>query len=153
MSQVCVDSGFMIALFGRDDHRERRVKALQFLERFDNRLNKMVVAWPVMYEVLRSKLTRANRRGVQGFEGLLARLKHQDQLILVDDSSYRERALAEVFLELARGHHYRGLSMVDRVVRLVIGDRYSHIDGLITCDPGDFADVCRRHNIELHICA
>lgn len=153
MSRLCVDTGFLIALYGRDDHRERRVKALEFLERFDNRLNKMILAWPVMYEVMRSKLTRANQRGVRSFEELFAKLRRDEQLIFVDDSAYREQALTDAFLELQRGDHYRGLSLVDRVVRSIIGDPTSHVDGLITSDPGDFVDVCRKHRVELFICA
>lgn len=149
MSTLCVDTAIFIALYTRDDSLEKRTKAREYFGRFDNRINKMVLAWPVMYEVLRSKLTRSNRPAVQEFESHFARLKRDEQLILVDDSGYRERALAEVFLELKRGPHYRGLSLVDRVIRLVIGDPRSRVDGLITFNPGDFVDVCRQRRIEL----
>lgn len=152
MSRICVDTGFLIALYARDDQRERRIKAREYFGHFDNRINKMILAWPVMYETLRSKLTK-NQSAVRAFEEHFARFKREDQLIIVDDSPYREQAFAEVFRELQREGHYRGLSLVDRVIRLIIGDPRSHVDGLITVDPGDFIDVCRERQIEVFICA
>lgn len=152
MSRICVDTGFLIALYARDDQRDRRIKAREYFDRFDSRINKMILAWPVMYEVLRSKMTRRDQDAVRKFESHFARFKRDDQLILVDDSPYREQALAEVFRELQREQHYRGLSLVDRVIRLIIGNPHSHVDGLITSDPGDFIDICRQRQIEVFIC-
>jgi hypothetical protein len=101
-----------------------------------------------MYEVLRSRLTQ-ERADVVQFEGHFTQLKRNDQLILVDDSPYRERAFAEALQEIQRGEHYRGLSLVDRVIRLILGDTRLHIDALITFDPHDFVDVCRQRQVEL----
>ncbi|MGQ0652941.1 MAG: hypothetical protein ACT4P4_11875 [Betaproteobacteria bacterium] len=126
MSRLCVDTGFFIALFGKDDKKSRRESAREYLKRFDNRVNKMILAWPVVYEVFRSQITRAS-------EGTMVRELDAH--------------------ELTRGANYRGLSLVDRVVRMIIGDPRSHVDALITADPKDFADICRRRQVEVHICA
>jgi hypothetical protein len=39
--------------------------------------------------------------------------------------------------------------MVDILCRLLIADPNVRIDYLLTTNPGDFADLCRKHNLEI----
>jgi predicted nucleic acid-binding protein len=148
MNYVCVDSGFLLALYARDDDAQRRAKAREYFKNFESRLNKLVLPWPVMYEVFRSKVVK-HQDGVRQFNEHLTRFRREDQLELVDDSLYRDRALREMLLELGRGPRYRNLSLVDRIIRLVLGDEHKRITALVTFDPRDFSDVCRARRIEL----
>lgn len=148
MNYVCVDSGFLLALYARDDDAQRRVKARTYFKRFESRLNKLVLPWPVMYEVFRSKVVK-HQDGIRQFDDHLTRFRREDQLELVDDSLYRDQALREMILELERGSRYRNLSLVDRVIRLILGDEHKRITTLVTFDPRDFSDICRNRKIEL----
>ena len=149
MSRICVDTGFLLALYARKDDPTNKAKALRNLALFGNRANKIVLAWPVMYETLRTRVTE-HKAGVELFERHLRQFRRDDQLIQIDDRTYRENAFAECFSELKRGTAYRGLSLVDRIVRHVIGDAALRISGLITFNTQDFVDVCRARRIQMY---
>jgi len=56
----------------------------------------------------------------------------------------------ECFDELARpAVQAQSLSLVDRVIRKMLSDVNIHIEALITFNPADFADVCKRTNRHL----
>ncbi len=59
---------------------------------------------------------------------------------LSDVSDAYNDVAAEIFNRLNR----RGLSFVDNIIRVMIMDNALKIDGLITFNTKDFADVCRN---------
>jgi hypothetical protein len=67
--------------------------------------------------------------------------------ILLDDSKYREASLEYVFAEARRKK--RDISLVDTVIRLVLEDINVRVDGLVTFNRRDFAEICARRNIEI----
>ena len=148
MSDYCIDSGILIALYSRRDQQDRLVKAREYIGRFQNRANKMVLAWPIMYEVVNTAIA-VNRAGMEIFSRQLRDLRRNGQLVQVDDSPYRESALEQCFAETARTNGYRGLSLVDRVLRMMLSDKKYRFSGLITFNERDFADVCRLRSIQL----
>jgi hypothetical protein len=77
------------------------------------------------------------------FHRLLLKFQRDQRLELLDDSPVRVDALAQSLAEVGR-MNYRNLSLVDQVLRLLIADRTLRIDGFITSNPNDFADVCHK---------
>jgi len=133
---ILADTGFWIALYDpSDDHYEEARGKVDFLER-----STVLVPWPTLYETFRSQFTKWADR-VKGFESFLRGPNAQ----LVDDAPYREEALSMVFGHLDK----RCFSLVDTVIRLLLENRTLHTKGLLTTDPGDFHDLCRKHGIEL----
>jgi predicted nucleic acid-binding protein len=148
LSDYCIDSGILIALYSRRDQQDRREKAREYIGQFQNRANKMVLPWPIMYEVVGTAIAM-NRAGMEMFARQLRDLRQSGQLIQVDDSPYREKALEECFAETARTNGYRGISLVDRVLRMMLNDKKYRFSGLITFNERDFVDVCRLRSIRL----
>ncbi len=69
---------------------------------------------------------------------------------MLSDLPFREDVMDECFDELAKPTgHARNLSLVDRVIRRALSDVNVRIDALITFNPADFADVCRKHNRQI----
>lgn len=148
MSDYCVDSGVLIALYSRRDQRGNKERAGTYMSRFENRANKIALPWPVMYEALNSAIA-LHRSGMEMFARHLRAFRKSGQLIEIDDRPYRGHALNECMAETLRTDGYRGLSLVDRVLRLMLNDRNLRFNGLITFNERDFADVCRGRKIEL----
>jgi hypothetical protein len=72
-------------------------------------------------------------------------LRSRHRLEFVDDQPYRDDALEDCFAGAARSHSvYRQLSLTDRVLRAVLADPNMDIDGILTFNPADFSDVCRK---------
>jgi predicted nucleic acid-binding protein len=133
-----VDSGFWIALLEeRDQHyKEAQSKA-------DMLLGMMyLLPWPILYETLRTRFTR-RPLVIHKFEGFLKRAN----ALILDDQKYREDALIRTLSEASTKK--RTISLVDNVLRGIIGDVSVRINCLFTFNPGDFADLCGRRQIEL----
>ncbi len=98
--------------------------------------------WPLLYETLRTRMAR-NAAALLRFSIFM----RQSNIYWLDDAHYRESAYA-----MAIGSSLdqrRPLSMVDCLLRLIIADTNSRIDYLLTYNPGDFADICRKHRVQL----
>jgi hypothetical protein len=64
---------------------------------------------------------------------------------LLDDLPFRKKVINQCFDELSKPPaNRRNLSAVDRVIREILSDRSLRISALITFNPRDFEDVCRR---------
>jgi len=60
------------------------------------------------------------------------------------------RVIEDCFNELGEVRaRYWPLSAVDRAIRYLLEERNGQIGALITFNPRDFNDVCKRFNIEL----
>lgn len=148
MPNLSMDSCFHIGLFDpRDQHYERSREL--FTELFEEARNVAVVFWPVLYESISTQLVGHKGR-TQAMEREWRRLWERGQLLYVDDSQYREAALEECLLETRRrDQSYRALSLTDRVLRAALLDINLRLDGIISFNEGDFADVCKRSGRQL----
>ena len=136
--RVIVDSGFWIALFNeRDENHNNAGAMLDALPQLT-----IVVPWPTLYETINTRLVR-RPLAVQRFEALIK----GPNVTLLDDLPYRADAI-EVVFTTARTRP-RPLSLVDLVIRSMLLDINVRVDALLTCNQGDFADVCRRRRIEM----
>jgi len=135
---VLVDTGFWIALFDpREAQHEIAGRNEACLELFT-----LIIPWPTLYETLRTRFVR-RPNWVLRFDQLLKR----PNVDFVDDRQYRQEAYSLAIEYAVRLQ--RAISMVDMLCRLIIEDRKIRIDYLLTTNPKDFADLCRKHNVEI----
>jgi predicted nucleic acid-binding protein len=140
MASILVDTGVWLAIC---DPRDRAV-AQEIVDDIYERIkvHSIVVPWPIAYETLRTRFVR-NRLAMERFEQEI----RSPRVILLDDTPYREEALAlSIDSSLRRD---RPLSMVDCAMRLLIDDVRTRIRYLVTFNQRDFADICTRRRIEL----
>jgi predicted nucleic acid-binding protein len=148
MKRVCVDACFLIGLYDRHDQHHEKAKD-HFLQLFDGSDNSMVIPWPILYEVVSTRMVR-NKAGMLRLEDDWKHLQRRNLLELLSDEPYRERVIEDSFDAVRRpSNHYRNLSAVDRVVRNILADRSVQIHAFVTFNRGDFADVCTRCNREM----
>ncbi|MGO8814884.1 MAG: hypothetical protein ACLQVG_09550 [Terriglobia bacterium] len=147
MNNVCADSGFLIALYDSSDSYNATARRL-FQENLDRPpFNRFALPWPIMYETLSTRLAR-DRRTVEMIERDLKRMEMRRQLEYWDDKPFRDQAFENFVREIDKPRlHYRALSLVDRVVRLMLADVNLKMDLFITFNGGDFHDVCRESRI------
>lgn len=148
MNIICVDTGFLIALYSIDDSKHQ--KAIDhFKDYFENKLNSILIPWPILYETLRTKFIK-NQAILTELMNDWSKLEASKQLILCDDSDYRLTAFKEYSSEIKRGfNQYRSLSLTDRVIRNMLREPNLNINALITFNIGDFSDVCTYVKCEL----
>jgi len=147
MNNVCADSGFLIALYdAMDDHNATAQQLFQ--ENLDQPpYNRFALPWPIMYESISTRLAR-DRRRVGSIERDLKRMEARNQVQYLDEQPFRDQAFEDFLREIDKPpFHYRALSLVDRVVRLMLCDISLKISFLITFNGGDFSDVCMKSRI------
>lgn len=135
---VLTDAGFWLGLCDKsDENHAQSERVLRMIERFH-----VVLPWPILYEVLRTKFVK-NKNLAQRFEELRAGLA----LRFEADESYRDAAYEET-MRLAKSGKRR-ISLVDMVVRHMMSDEKIRIDYFVTFNPSDFFDVCKKRKIEI----
>ena len=70
-----------------------------------------------------------------------------NEVLVVDDSGYREGALKEVFSDQFK--NTKSLSLADIVIRKMMEDASLRINFLATFNQPDFEDVCRKRIVEI----
>ena len=141
---VCLDACFLIGLYDpRDQHHERSQEL--FSEMFEARTrNVAVIIWPALYEAVSTQLVR-HRIRTSNLERDWRKLVSTRNLVFMDDVPYRDAAFELCFSELDKpAASYRALSLTDRVLRGVLADANARVDGVLTFNGGDFADICKR---------
>ena len=148
MRYVCVDSGFLIGLYG--DRDQYRVEASSHFSRlFGSGNNRLVIPWPILYESVSTRLAK-NARGMLRLERDWKRLGRLNRLKVLPDELYRANVIQDCFEQLQTPPHLRrNLSAVDRVIRNILADPRMQISAFVTFNPGDFADVCEQFHREL----
>jgi len=134
---VLTDSGFWIALYDAEDGQHR--DALKLREEMNNPKIKILIPWPIMYEVLRGGFIKDARR-IQAFERDIKNLKAE----LEDDTAHRLSALEETFSYASKWR----VSLVDRIIWEMLAKL--RIYSLITFNERDFSDICKRRKIPIN---
>ncbi len=149
MKNFIADTGYLIALYDpSDDNRNVWSARASFRELFEETENSLLLAWPVLYETLNTRLSK-RMDVVTRIEDGWRKLRSNNQLDFIDDQPFRDISLAEWQNELARKGHYRPLSLVDRVLRNAIMSPSSKIHVLLTFNRRDFEDICRKRDVEI----
>ena len=146
---VCLDACFLIGIYDeRDQHHLRSAELFSSLFA-DNSVHVAVIVWPALYEAVSTQLVK-HRRRTSAMERDWRRLAVANKLLFIDDEKYRDDALESCLRETSRSvGSYRALSLTDRVLRAVLADEELKIDGIVTFNPGDFADICLQSRREL----
>lgn len=147
-SIILMDTGPLLALYGNKDENRQAVRALFDLYFVDDQYTRLIAPFPILYETVASQLTKSSR-AIEAMRRDWERLDLSMRIEKVSDVPYRDRELLSCFEETEKTIGYRGLSLVDRVLRAMLIDKALGITHLFTFNPGDFADVCEACGIEM----
>lgn len=143
MMTICVDSGFLIALYDQSDGHHKQAKQY-FSTYFENTVNRLLIPWPILYEAVSTRMVRG-RGWIVAIERDWKILRQRNRLDFLPDQEFRQTAMDGCLAEIERPpQHYRALSLVDRVVRGILAQVNVRLDLFITFNPKDFIDVCTR---------
>ena len=141
MSDICVDTSFLIGLYDETDDYHNQASDY-FFRYFPRGGNRLIIPWPIVYEAVSTKMVK-NKKGMLLLERDWKLLFAQQQLHLLSDLPFRDGVVDECFDELKKPPlHYRKLSAADRVIRRILSDLNIRISVFLTFDPKDFVDVC-----------
>lgn len=137
-NRILVDTGFWYAVFDkRDCHKEKADLLLK--EYFDKSAYEIIVPFPTMYELLRTKFVK-NKTALRDIKEMF----QSGRITRCDDDKYRSIAL-----DLTLNEPRRDISLVDNIIRLMLDDKSIAAKALITFNVGDFQDVCLKNDIEI----
>jgi len=137
-NRILVDTGFWYAVFDKKDcHRDQAAAMLD--NYFDKTAYEIVVPFPTMYELLRTKFVK-NKAALDEIKQMF----QSGQIIKIHDDKYRSAAL-----DMTLNERKRNISLVDNIIRLMLEDKTLMPKGLITFNIGDFQDICVKNGIEI----
>ena len=138
-----MDACFFIGLYDTSD-QFHTVARRQFENLFGGKSsrNVLVAPWPILYESLGTRQAR-NTVSTGLVRQHLTYLKINQQLLLLDDSAFRQKALD------SHTDDARTLSLVDRVLRAMIEEKTALFDVLLTYNTRDFIDACQVRGMTL----
>lgn len=119
-SGLLVDTGFFFALY--DERDDRHGDALEKQEWLG--VLGVVMPWPVLYETMNIRFARRSDIMTR-FHALVS----SQNTLLVDDSSYRNRAYGRAVASSRRG---KPVSLVDAILQAIIGDVNIPIAAMLT---------------------
>ena len=137
-NRILVDTGFWYAVFNHRDCHKLEAESL-LNKYFDKPEYEIVVPFPTMYELLRTKFVK-NKEALEEIRLMFL----SGRITRLDDDVYRSDAL-----DLTLREPKRNISLVDNIIRLMLDDRSVGAKGLITFNVGDFQDVCQKNRIDI----
>ena len=137
-NRILVDTGFWYAVFNQKDCHKPEAELL-LKKYFDKPEYEIVVPFPTMYELLRTKFVK-NKEALEEIRLMFS----SGRITRLDDDVYRSDAL-----DLTLREPKRNISLVDNIIRLMLDDRSVGAKGLITFNIGDFQDVCQKNRIDI----
>ena len=137
-NRILVDTGFWYAVFNQKDCHKLEAELL-LNKYFDKPEYEIVVPFPTMYELLRTKFVK-NKEALEEIRLMFL----SGRITRLDDDVYRSDAL-----DLTLREPKRNISLVDNIIRLMLDDRSVGAKGLITFNVGDFQDVCQKNRIDI----
>ena len=135
--RVLIDSSFLFALFNERD--QNHAAALKMAEWRD--IAQPILAWPVLYETINTRLIRRPTELAQ-FQAIA----RAPATILLDDTPYRTGLPAQV---LAQRGATGSRSLVDTVLCKIIEDVNVQVSAMLTFDTRDFWEICQLKGVEL----
>ena len=131
---VLIDTCFWYAFYdGSDEHHEEALRIMDKLEP-----HRILIPYPSLYETIDTRFCK-RKEWVRHF----SRLINSGHCALVQDDLYKATSLElSVYSSLNQN---RAISLVDMVIRQMIADVNLKTDVVITFNPDDFVDICRKH--------
>lgn len=134
---VLTDSCFWLGLIDpTDQHHETSVAIAGLIEG-----TQIILPYPCLYETISTHLIRHRSRVIH-----LETLIKNPNIILFDDSDYKQNALSEVFILNRLGFTY---SFTDSVIREILKNINVKINYLVTFNNKDFEDICQLRQIQI----
>lgn len=132
------DTGYWFALFNpKDQYHRTATNSFEFVQTLN-----ILIPWPTLYEAINTRFVKDSIR-VGQFERLLT----SPNFVRIDDSTYRDEALSQTLIWAKTQKRF--ISLTDMVIRFMLDDSGIRKDYMLTFNPGDFSDLCRRHRVEL----
>lgn len=138
---VIVDTGFWYSFLGTRE-QERHTVAENVFYRLVQQETNFLVPFPTLYEAINTKLLKDKYRDKADW--FLKQLQSNPHFINIPDDEYKELAYNKTIEE-----NYRGFSLVDNVIRVMMEDKSLRISALLTFNVEDFIDVASKNGIEI----
>ena len=138
---VIVDTGFWYS-FLETREQERHTVAENVFYRLVQQETNFLVPFPTLYEAINTKLLKDKYRDKADW--FLKQLQSNPHFINIPDDEYKELAYNKTIEE-----NYRGFSLVDNVIRVMMEDKSLRISALLTFNVEDFIDVASKNGIEI----
>lgn len=138
---VIVDTGFWYSFLGTRE-QERHTVAENVFYRLVQQETNFLVPFPTLYEAINTKLLKDKYRDKADW--FLKQLQSNPHFINIPDDEYKELAYNKTIEE-----NYRGFSLVDNVIRIMMEDKNLRISALLTFNVEDFIDVASKNGIEI----
>lgn len=138
---VIVDTGFWYSFLGNRE-QERHTVAENVFYRLVQQETNFLVPFPTLYEAINTKLLKDKYRDKADW--FLKQLQSNPHFINIPDDEYKELAYNKTIEE-----NYRGFSLVDNVIRVMMEDKSLRISALLTFNVEDFIDVASKNGIEI----
>ena len=138
---VIVDTGFWYSFLGTREQVRHSVAEVVF-GKLNNLDANFLVPFPTLYEAINTKLLKDKYRDKADW--FLKQLQSNPHFINIPDDEYKELAYNKTIEE-----NYRGFSLVDNVIRVMMEDKSLRISALLTFNVEDFIDVASKNGIEI----
>ena len=144
--RTLVDSSFLYALYDeRDDFHEKVVGREGELRHCE-----FILAWPVLYETINSRLEGLFQRKAY-HAAHLSNLIQSRNATLIDDTPYRAYAIHNTIRVWQDNQISEKISLVDRVLHLIIEDTNVNLDSVLSTDARDFRRICKVRNVRFEL--
>jgi predicted nucleic acid-binding protein len=139
---ILLDTGLWYAFYDKNDqpYHEEALKIRDFI--FNH---KILIPWPICYEVLRTKFVK-NNYILKLFEKDLKKTN----IIYLNDEPYRSDSLNDLFSGYAKNIKNENLSLVDILINKIILDKNIKINYLATFNKKDFELSCKKRKIDIY---
>lgn len=141
MKNVLVDTGFWYSYLGTREVERHRV-AQELYHQLDKIEANFIIPFPTFYEAINTKLLKEKNHTAADW--FLKKLQSDPHFIKIYDDDFRNIAYG-----LTIKDNYRGYSLVDNIIRVMLDSDSFKIDALLTFNIEDFCDVTAKRNIEI----
>lgn len=138
---VIVDTGFWYSFLGTREQVRHSVAEVVF-GKLNNLYANFLVPFPTLYEAINTKLLKDKFRDKADW--FLKQLQSNPHFIRIPDDEYKAKAY-----DLTIEENYRGFSLVDNVIRVMMQDPNLKIHALLTFNIDDFIDIAAKRGIEI----
>ena len=131
MKRIIVDSCVWYACFDKTDTNYR------YSEKIRNvlKIHDIIIPFPTLYETVNTRFVKINYGQMNG---LFNYINNPSKVYLVDDSSYKEKAVSLVFSNVNNRYSY---SLVDMIIRLMMEDISLGNIAVMTFNVKDFIGI------------
>lgn len=130
---VLIDTGFWYAFYDESD--ELHSKAVEMMPHIEK--HRILIPYPSLYETINTRFSR-RKEWMNSLKSFIA----SPACVLIQDDDYKRETL-KMTLDSSVAKS-RPISLVDMVIRQMLDDVNLKSDAIVTFNPDDFSDVCRK---------